>query len=83
MPERLEPIDEGTLVTSYYDWSGAGQDWKDAGIFPVIPESALLATLGILARTVAPGRPRPYSQPGSRPPRQNKTHDRAGRARTS
>jgi hypothetical protein len=56
---RLEPIDEGTLVTSYYDWSGIKQDWKDAGIFPVIPESALRATLGILARTVAPGRPRP------------------------
>jgi hypothetical protein len=56
---RLEPIEEGTLVTSYYDWSGAGQDWKDAAIFPVIPESALRATLGILARTVAPGKPRP------------------------
>jgi hypothetical protein len=56
---RLEPIDGGTLVTSYYDWSTIGQDWKDAGIFPVIPESALRATLGILARTVAPGRPRP------------------------
>jgi hypothetical protein len=25
----------------------------------VIPESALRATLGILARTVAPGKPRP------------------------
>jgi len=56
---RLEPIDAGTLVTSYYDWSGVGQDWKDAGIFPVISESALRATLGILARTVAPGRSRP------------------------
>ena len=56
---RLEPIEEGTLVTSYYDWSGIKQDWKDAGIFPVIPESALRATLGILARTVAPGKPRP------------------------
>jgi polyketide cyclase/dehydrase/lipid transport protein len=56
---RLEPLAEGTLVTSYYDWSGAGQDWKDAAIFPVIPESALRATLGILARTVAPGKPRP------------------------
>lgn len=33
--------------------------WKDAAIFPVIPESALRATLGILARTVAPGKPRP------------------------
>ena len=56
---RLEPIEEGTLVTSYYDWSSAGQEWKDAAIFPVIPESALRATLGILARTVAPGKPRP------------------------
>jgi hypothetical protein len=56
---RLEPIAEGTLVTSYYDWSTVAQNWKDAGIFPVIPESALRATLGILARTVAPGKPRP------------------------
>jgi hypothetical protein len=56
---RLEPVEQGTLVTSYYDWSGAGQSWKDAAIFPVIPESALRATLGILARTVAPGKPRP------------------------
>jgi hypothetical protein len=56
---RLEPIEEGTLVTSYYDWSAAGQSWKDAAIFPVIPQSALRATLGILARTVAPGKPRP------------------------
>ena len=58
---RLEPIDEGALVTSYYDWSTAEQAWKDAAIFPVIPESALRATLGILARTVAPGKPRPAS----------------------
>jgi hypothetical protein len=54
---RLEPIEDGdealTLVTSYYDWSTISQDWKDANIFPVIPESALRATLGILARTVA------------------------------
>jgi hypothetical protein len=56
---RLEPTDGGTLVTSYYDWSGVEQQWKDANIFPVIPESALRATLGILARTVAPGKPRP------------------------
>ncbi len=55
----LEPIDGGTLVTSYYDWSSVEQNWKDAGIFPVISEGALRATLGILARTVAPGRPRP------------------------
>ena len=55
----LEPIDGGTLVTQYYDWSSVDQSWKDAGIFPVISEGALRATLGILARTVAPGRPRP------------------------
>jgi Polyketide cyclase / dehydrase and lipid transport len=56
---RLEPVPEGTLVTSYYDWSSVGQEWKDAKIFPVVPESSLRATLGILARTVAPGKPRP------------------------
>ena len=56
---KLEPIDDGTLVSSYYDWSSVDQSWKDAAIFPVIPESALRATLGILARTVAPGRARP------------------------
>ncbi len=55
---RLEPIEDGTLVTSYYDWSAAEQSSKDT-IFPVIPESALRVTLGILARTVAPGKPRP------------------------
>jgi hypothetical protein len=56
---RLEPTEGGTLVTSYYDWSGIDQQWKDADIFPVISETALRATLGILARTVAPGVPRP------------------------
>jgi len=56
---RLEPIDDWTLVTSYYDWSSVDQEWKDAAIFPVIPEGALRATLGILARTVAPGQGRP------------------------
>jgi hypothetical protein len=49
----LDPLDEGTQVTSYYDWSMIDQSWKDAGIFPVISEAALRATLGILARTVA------------------------------
>jgi hypothetical protein len=48
----LEPVADGTLVTSYYDWSNIDATWRDAGIFPVIPESALRATLGILARTV-------------------------------
>jgi hypothetical protein len=56
---KLEPIDDGTLVTSYYDWSSIDPTWKEAGIFPVISEGALRATLGILARTVAPGADRP------------------------
>ncbi len=51
----LAPITDGTLVTSYYDWSSIDPVWKEAGIFPVIPEGALRATLGILARTVARG----------------------------
>jgi len=49
---RLEPAEGGgTLVTSYYDWSNISQQWRDAGIFPVISEGALRATLGILSRT--------------------------------
>jgi hypothetical protein len=56
---RLEPIEGGTLVTSYYDWSQIDEQWRAADIFPVVPESALRSTLGILARTVAPGKPRP------------------------
>ena len=55
----LEPVDGGTLVTSYYDWSQISPEWKEANIFPIIPESALRATLGILARTVARGYPHP------------------------
>ena len=52
---RLEPSDNGTLVTSYYDWSSIDPVWREAGIFPVISEGALRATLGILARTVTRG----------------------------
>jgi hypothetical protein len=49
---RLEPVENGTQVTSYYDWSTITPDWKEANIFPIIPESALRATLGILERTL-------------------------------
>ncbi|MFJ4903606.1 SRPBCC family protein [Streptomyces sp. NPDC088727] len=49
---RLEPAEGGTLVTSYYDWSEIDERYREAGIFPVIPEAGLRATLGILARTV-------------------------------
>ncbi len=49
---RLEPIDGGTLVTSYCDWSSIDPVWKEAGIFPILNDGALRATLGILARMV-------------------------------
>ncbi|MGF0315917.1 polyketide cyclase [Nocardia fluminea] len=49
---RLEPSETGTLVTSYYDWSKIAPRYREAAIFPIIPESALRATLGILARTL-------------------------------
>ena len=56
---RLEPSDDGaTVVTSFYDWSDIHPEWRKANIFPVIPESALRATLGILDRTVRRGYPR-------------------------
>jgi uncharacterized protein YndB with AHSA1/START domain len=58
---RLEPDGPGgeaTVVTSFYDWSDIDQKWRDAGIFPVISEGALRATLGILDRTVRHGYPR-------------------------
>jgi hypothetical protein len=51
----LEPAADGTLVTSYYDWSSIDPVWREAGIFPVLSEGALRATLGILGRTVARG----------------------------
>ena len=47
---RLEPADDGlTNVTSYYDWSKVTGELKDR--FPIVPDSALRATLGILERT--------------------------------
>ena len=54
---RLDPTVGGTTVTSYYDWSTAAPEWKK--IFPVISESALKGTLGILDRTVRHGYYRP------------------------
>jgi hypothetical protein len=55
---RLEPTDDGTLVTSFYDWSDIDPQWREANIFPIISEAALRATLGILDRTVRRGYPR-------------------------
>ena len=55
---RLEPTDDGTDVTSFYDWSDIDPKWREANIFPVISEGALRATLGILDRVVRRGYPR-------------------------
>ena len=58
---RLEPVDGGTKVTSYHDWSDVHEAYREfaAEHFPIISETNLRATLGILARTVAPGARRP------------------------
>jgi hypothetical protein len=54
---RLRPTPDGagTIVTSFYDWSGIDPIWREAGIFPILSETALRATLGILDRTVRRG----------------------------
>ena len=56
---RLEPEPDGTgtVVTSFYDWSEIDPHWREAGIFPVMSELALRATLGILDRAVRRGYP--------------------------
>jgi len=46
-PAELDGV-EGTWVTSSYDWSQVSDKWRR--IFPVITESNLRATLGILER---------------------------------
>ena len=48
----LEPVESGTLVTTFYDWSNVPEVHRTRINFPVIPEASLRATLGILARTV-------------------------------
>ena len=55
---RLEPGENGTVVTSFYDWSEIDPQWREANIVPIIPESALRATLGVLDRTVKRGYPK-------------------------
>jgi hypothetical protein len=56
---RLRPVDDGTEVTSYYDWSRINPLWRDRDLgeagtvrFPIIPEATLRNSLGILERTV-------------------------------
>jgi hypothetical protein len=51
---RLEPGDDGvTNVTSYCGGAKVTGDLKDR--FPIVPDTALRATLGILERTVRTG----------------------------
>ena len=52
---QLQPVEDGTLVTSSYDWSAISPELKATGIFPVLSEGALRSTLGILARTLEAG----------------------------
>jgi len=49
---RLEAVEDGTRVTSWYDWSDIHPEWAARDIFPVINPNSLRPTLGILARTV-------------------------------
>ena len=57
---QLEPANDAaaTVVTSFYDWSKIDPKYRDAGIFPILSEGVLRATLGILDRTVRRGYPR-------------------------
>ncbi len=64
---ELEETDGGTTVTSYYDWSDIHENYQGLGIFPIIDDRTQLGTLGILARTAAPGRPRPGAEQSQRP----------------
>ena len=45
---RLEPDEQGdgTLVTSFYDWSQIDEKWREAGIFPVISETRTAGVAG-------------------------------------
>jgi len=61
-PTTLESGASGTMVTSYYDWSTISDEWRERNIFPIISESALRATLGILERTL---RTKPYTPPAA------------------
>lgn len=56
---QLAPVDGGTLVTSYYDWSDIDPVWRERDIFPILSEGALRATLGILDRTLTRAAYRP------------------------
>ena len=44
--------DGTTQVTTYCDWSGVPAKYKPEGVWPIVPQTALRATLGILERTI-------------------------------
>lgn len=46
----LEPEGDGTLVTSYFDWSRAQESNEGTAFVPLFPEFGLGAMLGLLAR---------------------------------
>ena len=56
---RLEPVDEGTLVTSYYDWSTIDPVWREAGHLPDPPRGRAAGD----ARHPRPHRGRRVSRP--------------------
>ena len=57
---RLEPNDDGTTtVPSIYDWANVSDELRPH--WPVVPLTALKATLGILERTVRTGLAQPAS----------------------
>ena len=61
---KLKPIDEGTLVTSYYDWSSVDQSWKTrlfSRLFPRVRSVPHLESLRAPWHRAALG-PRPEHQ---------------------
>jgi hypothetical protein len=51
---ELEPVGDGeTLVTSYVDWSGLPEKWRDRVPFPVVPMSMHEQSLENLERIVS------------------------------
>jgi hypothetical protein len=55
---ELEPVGDGeTLVTSYVDWSGLPDEWRDRVPFPVVPMSMHEQSLENLDRIVTGSNP--------------------------
>lgn len=61
---RIEPNDDGgSVVTSYCDWSDIDPEWRGKLPFPIVPESSLRNSLGLLARRVqAPPDPATWAE---------------------